>query len=103
MPSKRRSSKRPYGQPHPELDVERLRGSMGAWRETGPRGEDYWVAIPRPTDRSYTCPGCGGTIAGDVQHIVAWPAESILGEQAAAEARRHWHRGCWTSFGRTRG
>lgn len=101
MPSKRRSSKRPYGQPHPELDVERVWGSR-ARIEPGPRGEDHYVAIPRPTDRRFVCPGCQGEIPGDVQHVVAWPVESIMGAEAAAAARRHWHTGCWQSFGRAR-
>lgn len=39
MPSGRRSSKRPWAGPHPELDVERARA--GTRRESGPDGE--WV------------------------------------------------------------
>lgn len=103
MPSRRRSSKRPYGQPHPELDVDRIRGGLGARREIGPGGEEHFVAIPRPNDKTYICPGCSREVDGQVQHIVAWPVESILGPEAAAAARRHWHTGCWNSFGRRRG
>ena len=103
MPSKRRSTKRPYGQPHEELDVDRLRGSMGASRERGPRGEDYWVAVPRPTDKTYTCPGCGQEIPGDQAHLVAWAVDGLFGPDAAGQERRHWHRACWQNFGRVRG
>lgn len=103
MPSKRRSSKRPYGQPHPELDVERVQGSLGARRELGPGGEEYLVAVPRPSEKSYTCPACAREIPGDLAHVVAWPADGLFGADAAAEQRRHWHRACWESFGRARG
>lgn len=103
MPSGRRSSKRPYGQPHPELDVDRVRGSAGARRETGPRGEEFMVAVPRPSEKTYVCPGCSKEIDGMTQHIVAWAADGLFGPDAAAEQRRHWHTGCWNSFGRHRG
>ena len=103
MPSKRRSTKRPYGQPHPELDVERVRGGLGARRQRGPRGEDYWVAIPRPSDKTYTCPACGRDVPGTQEHIVAWAADGLFGADAAGQDRRHWHRACWQTFGRTRG
>ncbi|WP_084124014.1 hypothetical protein [Demequina sp. NBRC 110054] len=103
MPSKRRSSKRPYGQPHQDLDVERLAGSVGARREIGPRGEEYKVAVPRPSDRTYLCPGCSQEIDGATQHLVAWPADGLFGADAAAATRRHWHTHCWNTYGRTRG
>ncbi len=102
MPSGRRSNKRPYGQPHPELDVERLRGG-GARRERGPGGEDYWVATPRPSDKIYVCPACHQEIDGQSEHVVAWAEDSIFGADAAAAARRHWHSACWATFGRSRG
>lgn len=102
MPSKRKSTKRPYGQPHPELDVDRARG--GASRtETGPGGEEYRVAIPRPTDKSYTCPGCRQEIPPQAQHIVAWAADGLFGPEVAAHERRHWHTRCWNTFGRSSG
>jgi len=103
MPSSRRSSKRPYGQEHPELDVERLTASVGARRERGPGGEEYRVAVPRPSEKTYVCPGCQREVDGRVTHIVAWPADGLFGPEAAAEQRRHWHTGCWNTHGRTRG
>ncbi|WP_297081147.1 hypothetical protein [uncultured Demequina sp.] len=103
MPSKRRSSKRPYGQPHPELDVDRVANATGGRRETGPGGEEHIVVTPRPSDKTYTCPGCGRDIDGATQHLVAWPADGLFGAEAAAATRRHWHTHCWNTFGRTRG
>lgn len=103
MPSKRRSTKRPYGQPHQELDLDRVRASVGARREMGPGGEEYLVAVPRPSDKLYTCPACGQDIEGSVTHVVAWAADGIFGPEAASAARRHWHKRCWETFGRARG
>ncbi|MFV0632494.1 hypothetical protein [Demequina sp.] len=102
MPSKRRSSKRPYGQPHPELDVDRLANATGGRRESGPGGEEYIVVTPRPSEKTYVCPGCGQDIPGDVTHLVAWPSDGLFGADAAAATRRHWHTNCWNTFGRTR-
>lgn len=102
MPSGRRSRKRPYGQPHEDYDTERALGAAPRI-ERGPGGEDYYVATPRPTDKTYTCPSCGKEIPGDSQHIVAWATGGLFGEEAAAAARRHWHTHCWRTFGRSRG
>ncbi|WP_084622515.1 hypothetical protein [Demequina oxidasica] len=102
MPSKRRSSKRPYGQPHPELDMNRARGG-GARQESGPGGEDYLVATPRLTDKTFVCPSCGRDIPPQTAHVVAWAADGLFGAEAAAADRRHWHTYCWETFGRTRG
>jgi hypothetical protein len=102
MPSGRKSSKRPYGQPHPELDVDRVRGG-GSRREIGPGGEDYFVATPRPTDKVYVCPACRQEIDGMTTHVVAWAADGLFGAEVAAAERRHWHTRCWETFGRSRG
>ena len=103
MPSGRKSSKRPYGQPHPELDVDRARGATGSRRETGPGGEEYFVATPRPNDKTYICPGCRQEIDGATAHVVAWAADGLFGADVAASERRHWHTNCWQTFGRQRG
>jgi len=101
MPSGRRSRKRPYAQPHQEYSADRVLG--GAPRiERGPGGEDYYVATPRPSDKTYTCPACGQEIAGGTTHVVAWAVGGLFGEEAAAQARRHWHSACWANFGRGR-
>lgn len=96
MPSSRRSSKRPYGRPHEEIDPARVWGNR-ARIEPGPGGEDHYVAVPRPSDRVFTCPGCRGEISGATAHVVTWAVEGILGAEAAADDRRHWHQGCWSN------
>ncbi len=101
--ARKKSTKRPYGAPHPELDVERLRGGMGSRIESGPRGEDYHVAVARRNEKSYTCPACSLEIPPNTHHVVAWAADGLFGAEAAAADRRHWHQACWDKFGRTRG
>jgi transposase len=57
MPSGRRSNKRPYGKPHAEYDADRALGG-GPRIESGPGGEKFYVATPRPNDKLYVCPEC---------------------------------------------
>ncbi|GAA1824199.1 hypothetical protein [Nesterenkonia flava] len=45
--------------------------------------------------KTYTCPGCGLSIAAGTAHVVAWRADSIMGDEFAASERRHWHSQCW--------
>ncbi|WP_223881056.1 hypothetical protein [Nesterenkonia ebinurensis] len=45
--------------------------------------------------KDYSCPGCGLTIGAGTDHVVAWRADSILGDEYAASERRHWHTHCW--------
>lgn len=97
----RRSRKRPYGAPHPELDVERLKGGFPARVEPGPGGEPYNVAVSRLTDATFTCPACGQVIPAQTNHVVAWAMGGLFGEGVAIDERRHWHTACWERFGRT--
>lgn len=66
--------------------------------ESHPDGE--WM-VRRVTgasaSKSYVCPGCSQVIAPGVPHVVAWPAEDLLGQDAALGRRRHWHPSCWES------
>lgn len=48
--------------------------------------------------KSYTCPGCAGTIDPGTAHVVVWRADGILGDAADLAARRHWHSHCWKVF-----
>lgn len=75
----------------------------GARTETGPRGEEYKVAVPRPTEKTYLCPGCSREIPPMTQHLVAWATDGLFGAEVAAAERRHWHTRCWETFGRQRG
>lgn len=98
----RRSRKRPYGEPIPEIDHERLLGGFPARIEPGPGSEPFFVAVSRQTDRSYVCPACGHDIAPRTNHVVAWAAGGLFGEGVAVDERRHWHTSCWARFGRAR-
>jgi hypothetical protein len=101
MPSGRRSSKRPWAGPHPELDVERARA--GTRRESGPDGE--WVVRAlsgASATKTYVCPGCRQEIPPGTAHVVAWRADHLLGDEAAVAERRHWHSGCWRARDRRR-
>ncbi|MGO1522093.1 MAG: hypothetical protein ACTHWO_06090 [Nesterenkonia sp.] len=49
--------------------------------------------------KPYTCPGCGLEISPGTAHVVAWPADAILGDEFGASQRRHWHQHCWRISG----
>ncbi|UNX53968.1 hypothetical protein MF406_13505 [Georgenia sp. TF02-10] len=100
MPSSRRSRRRPYGEGHVPLDPDRLAGL--ARSEAGPGGEPYTVRQVRGSDKAYRCPGCDQLVPPGVAHVVAWPAEHLLGAQAGLADRRHWHTACWQARDRRR-
>lgn len=52
---------------------------------------------PVNASKTYKCPGCGHQIPSGVEHIVAWRSDHWSGEEASANARRHWHSNCWKS------
>lgn len=101
MPSGRRSSKRPWSGPHPELDEERARA--GTRREAGADGE--WVVrsiSAAAATKVYLCPGCRQDVVPGTAHVVAWRSDHLLGDDAAVAERRHWHTACWRARGRRR-
>ena len=69
MPSSRRSSRRPWAQPHPELDVHRATG--GRRSEDGPDGT-WTVQHVRGAAKVYRCPGCQAMVGSGTPHVVAW-------------------------------
>ncbi|NNH24763.1 hypothetical protein HLB09_17045 [Pseudokineococcus marinus] len=77
--------------------VHRIRTGGGLRRvEDHPDGE--WVVqvvTGGGAERSYRCPGCDQLVPGSSPHVVAWPADGLLGAEAALADRRHWHRPCW--------
>lgn len=90
----RRRRKRPYGEPHPELDVEAL--TRGFERtETGRDGGTWKVRRVSSQEKSYTCPGCYQLIPTGVTHVVAYREDHIFGASAGLSERRHWHIACW--------
>ena len=94
MPSSRRSTRRPWGQEHPELDLQRATG--GRRSEDGPDGS-WTVQRVRGSDKSYTCPGCRQPVGPGTPHVVAWAQDGLFGAERAMAERRHWHTACWTS------
>jgi len=59
----------------------------GAWHV---RHISSWRAV-----KTYTCPGCYGLIPQGQPHIVAWRSDWVMGDEQAAQLRRHWHTACW--------
>src|SRR5215472_17101314 len=60
--------------------------------ESWPDGD--WVVRPgtgAATVKAYRCPGCDQEIVPGTPHVVAWPADQVVG----VEERRHWHTACW--------
>lgn len=92
MASKRPSRRRPWGEPHRELDLDR---AMGGRSTASRRGEDWTVQKVRGSDKTYRCPGCQQEIPAGTPHVVAWAQDSLFGAGAALDARRHWHSACW--------
>lgn len=89
----RRSSKRPYGQGHVPLDMDRL--SSVPRTQSGPGGAQFTVRHVRGGDKTYICPGCNRIIPAQTPHVVAWSNESLFGPDRGLEERRHWHSACW--------
>ena len=72
-------------------DPRPLRTEGDAVTEEGPDGD--WVVRPITSGaavKDYRCPGCDHTIPTGTPHVVAWR----VGEE---DARRHWHRPCWSA------
>jgi len=89
----RRRRKRPYGEPHPELDVEAL--TRGFERTEVRRGETWKVRRVTAQEKEYTCPGCHQVIPAGVAHVVAYREDHLFGAEAGLRERRHWHTNCW--------
>ena len=77
------------------LDMERALGG-GPRREEGADGSWFSRSV-RGSDKTYTCPGCLQPISPGTAHVVAWQADSVMGDAAAVAGRRHWHRACWAA------
>jgi hypothetical protein len=99
MPSSRRSRRRPWTEPHPELDVQRATG--GRRSEDGPDGS-WTVQHVRGSTKSYRCPGCQQMVGPGTAHVVAWAQGGLFGADRAVADRRHWHTACWELRARRR-
>lgn len=91
MAKKRR--KRPYGEPHPELNIEAL--TRGWERTEHRRGQTWKVRSVSTQEKVYTCPGCHQAIPTGMTHIVAYRQDHLFGAEAGLSERRHWHNACW--------
>jgi hypothetical protein len=92
-------SNRPRGrarEEQPALDYDRV--FAGRARVDAKRDGDWNVQPLTATNavKSYTCPGCGLSIAPGVAHLVTWRADGIMGPDNDLADRRHWHQHCWT-------
>lgn len=93
--ARRKGRKRPYGEPHPELDVEAL--TRGFERTESARDGTWKVRRVASREKDYTCPGCHRQIPVGVTHVVAYREDHLFGAQAGLSERRHWHIHCWRS------
>lgn len=77
-------------------DVSRLLDPR-PWTETDRFGtwNVRYISVQQAR-KTYTCPGCGRPIGVGTAHLVVWQADSFFGDAHAIEARRHWHRKCWS-------
>ncbi|GGH39340.1 hypothetical protein [Microbacterium album] len=88
-------SRRPRREDRDDGSLERL---IAGWRRTETRrGREYSVqpVSGARAEKSYTCPGCRGTIEPGRAHVVVWSEDGVLGPAADLAARRHWHTHCW--------
>lgn len=92
----KRSKKRPYRDPHVELNMDSL-ASMPRL-VTLRSGDEYEVSRIGRALKSYTCPGCHRCIAPGISHVVAWPVHVAFWQDRGVEARRHWHESCWNRY-----
>ena len=88
--------------PRPDEDVDLGRALAGMQRhESHPDGD--WL-VRRVTGassgRAYRCPGCQQAVPAGTPHVVAWPADTVVGD--GLEQRRHWHSSCWDKRDRRR-
>lgn len=82
------------------LDAGRALAGMQRYEEH-PDGE--WAVRQvsgASSGRAYRCPGCQQEVAAGTPHVVAWPADTLVG--AGLDQRRHWHTACWRSRDRRR-
>lgn len=74
---------------------------LAGFKHSEVRRGSEWIVQPVAAghaEKTYTCPGCGGTIDAGVAHVVVWRADGVLGDAADLAARRHWHTHCWKVY-----
>lgn len=95
MARRRGPSKYQRAAQDPPRDVTRL--AYGGARRQRRGGREWFVRdVPaHRAEKTYRCPDCGTDVPPGQAHIVAWSAEHLFGDQAAASERRHYHAHCW--------
>ncbi len=78
----KRSRKRPYGDGHIPLNIDRATG--GVRRETGPGGRIFQVRSIPSGAKEYRCPGCQQIIRIGTPHVVAWTEDTPCGAPRSA-------------------
>ncbi|WP_285725300.1 hypothetical protein [Psychromicrobium xiongbiense] len=90
----RASSARQEQEPGP-LDAGRILGGLHRVERAGDGEWMVRLVSPAAARKTYSCPGCGGSIPPGMAHLVVWQQDWILGDAEAIAARRHWHSACW--------
>jgi hypothetical protein len=62
------------------------------------RGKEFQVRRTLDGESVYKCPGCNGEIPRGARSFTVIECDNFFGEQAAIDARRHWHEGCWKGY-----
>lgn len=91
----RRRGRPPPRPPEGGIDAGRALSGMQRYEE---HSDGEWIVRQvsgTASERSYRCPGCQQEVAAGTPHVVAWPAQVVVGE--GLEQRRHWHTSCWRS------
>ncbi|WP_167049338.1 hypothetical protein [Microbacterium halimionae] len=74
---------------------------LAGWKRSETRRGSQWTVQPvsaTQANKTYVCPGCGGSVAPGVSHLVVWRADGVLGDAADLAGRRHWHSHCWKVY-----
>ena len=72
---------------------------IAGWKRTEHRRGREWFVQPigeTQAAKSYSCPGCGLSVAPGIAHLVIWRADGVMGDSADLASRRHWHTHCWS-------
>lgn len=81
--------------PQQALDLDRITAGL---RRTVVKRNGAWhvqQVSAAAAHKVYLCPGCRLDVPVGQAHVVAWRADSLMGDDAALADRRHWHAHCW--------
>lgn len=87
----KKSRKRPYNQPHQELQLHRFASMPQVEKRSD--GHEYTVQKLTKATKEYRCPACQQLVRIGDNHVVAWLNDGLFNQ--GVENRRHWHKSCW--------